>query len=93
MPNITQTADGQASHNANFDQLLGHVGTTTDTPTNQTKAAYPETKVVLVERDEEKWLKSIQMQFSEALKPAGRYVLRYTDTSRSDWPDLKLWGR
>ncbi|KAJ9636990.1 hypothetical protein H2204_005138 [Knufia peltigerae] len=89
MPNITQTADGQASHNANFDQLLGHVGTTTDTPTNQTKAAYPETKVVLVERDEEKWLKSIQMQFSEALKPAGSYGVG----KRSGYSDVPSGAR
>ncbi|RVX70421.1 hypothetical protein B0A52_05920 [Exophiala mesophila] len=70
-----------------FDQLLGHVGATTDAPTilfwQELIAAYPEAKVVLVERDEDKWLKSIRVLFSESLNPVGRYILRYTDPGRT----------
>ena len=45
-----------------WNQLLGHVGATTDQPcaifTEELVNAYPEVKVVLVERDVEKWYKS-----------------------------------
>lgn len=45
-----------------FDSLLGHVGACTDQPaavmTEELLAAYPEAKVVLVERDIDKWFES-----------------------------------
>ncbi|KXH47567.1 hypothetical protein CNYM01_11912 [Colletotrichum nymphaeae SA-01] len=45
-----------------FDQLLGHCGAVCDMPANffgpELVAAYPESKVVLVERDIESWYKS-----------------------------------
>ena len=70
-----------------FDQLLGHVGATTDIPSilfwRELLAAYPEAKVVLVQRDEEKWLASIRVLLTAGLNPVGRYVLRYTDPNRT----------
>jgi hypothetical protein len=45
-----------------FDQLLAHWGACTDQPANvfaeELVSAYPEAKVVLVERDEDKWYRS-----------------------------------
>lgn len=45
-----------------FDHLLGHVGACTDQPAaivaKELVAAYPEAKVILVERDIDKWFKS-----------------------------------
>jgi hypothetical protein len=70
-----------------FDQLLGHVSATTDVPSilfwRELVEAYPEAKVVLVERDEEKWLNSIQVLLEGVLNPVGRYVLRFTDPGRT----------
>lgn len=47
---------------AEFDKLLGHVAAVTDAPCTifgvELMEAYPEAKVVLVERDIEKWYKS-----------------------------------
>ncbi|KAK3709597.1 hypothetical protein LTR37_010818 [Vermiconidia calcicola] len=47
---------------AEFDQLLGHWGGTTDQPAaffaEELVQAYPEAKVVLVERDVDRWYKS-----------------------------------
>lgn len=66
-----------------FDQLLGHCGAVTDTPCcffwEELIEAYPEAKVVLVERDEQKWLESFSILLEGSLNPFGRYVLRYTD--------------
>lgn len=70
-----------------FDQLLGHVGAVTDTPCcifwKELIEAYPDAKVVLVERDEEKWLTSMRVLISGVLNPVGRYVLRHTDAART----------
>jgi len=41
--------------------------------------AYPEAKVVLVEREEEAWLRSCGALLDGALDPFGLYVLRFTD--------------
>jgi hypothetical protein len=66
-----------------FDQLLGHSSAITDVPAicfwRELLAAYPEAKVVLVERDVDKWLLSFGILVEGSLNPLGRYVLRYTD--------------
>ena len=66
-----------------FDQLLGHCGAVTDTPgvmfAEELLAAYPEAKVVVVERDVEKWLPSIGVLLDGVLNPVARYVFRFTD--------------
>ncbi|KAK0838154.1 hypothetical protein LTS02_017829 [Friedmanniomyces endolithicus] len=41
--------------------------------------AYPDVKVVLVERDEDKWYKSCCILLDGVLDRFGRYVLRFTD--------------
>lgn len=65
-----------------LDQVLGHCGAVTDTPCavlwRDLVAAYPEAKVVLVERDEERWLKSISTLLEGFLNPLV-YVLMYTE--------------
>lgn len=72
---------------AEFDKLLGHSGAITDVPAiifwRELMEAYPEAKIVLVSRDEEKWLKSMKGLVSGILNPVGRYVLRNTDPSRT----------
>ncbi|TKA29949.1 hypothetical protein B0A54_15075 [Friedmanniomyces endolithicus] len=66
-----------------WDQLLGHCGAVTDVPAacfwRELSEAYPEAKVVLVVRDEDKWFKSCCTLLDGALDPFGLYVLRFTD--------------
>lgn len=68
---------------AEYDQLLGHCAAVTDSPGccmwEELVEAYPEAKVVLVERDEAKWVKSFGVLLEGVLNPFGRYVLQYTD--------------
>jgi hypothetical protein len=69
-----------------FDQLLGHCGAVNDTPCclfwRELMDVYPDAKVVLVEREEEKWLASIRVLMEGCFNPVGRYVLRYTEPTR-----------
>ena len=66
-----------------FDALLGHCGAVTDAPCvhfwQELVDAYPDAKVVLVERDVEKWLPSIGILIEGVLNPVSRDVLRCTD--------------
>lgn len=66
-----------------FDQLLGHVSATTDAPSvlfwEELMEYYPDAKIILVERDIEKWFDSISILLEGVLNPFGRYVLQYTD--------------
>lgn len=66
-----------------FDQLLGHVGATTDAPSvlfwEKLMEYYPKAKIVLVDRDVEKWFASISVLLEGVLQPINLYVLRYTD--------------
>ncbi|KAF2764956.1 hypothetical protein EJ03DRAFT_331419 [Teratosphaeria nubilosa] len=55
-----------------WDQLLGHVGAVTDSPAcefaEELTEAYPEAKVVLVERDEDAWFKSFDNAAIKAME-------------------------
>ena len=66
-----------------FDQLLGHTSAVSDAPCmvmwEELIDAYPEAKVVLTQRDEEKWLRSCQGLLEGTLNPVSRYGLRYLD--------------
>ncbi|MCJ1312654.1 hypothetical protein MMC25_006329 [Agyrium rufum] len=66
-----------------FDQLLGHCGAVTDAPAvlfwRELIEAYPDAKIILVERDEERWLPSFSVLIEGVLNPMGRYVFRFTD--------------
>ena len=74
---------GKPYGRAEFDQLLGHCGAVTDGPAclfwEELIDAYPEAKVVLVEREEQGWLKSFSFLLAGTYRPWGRYFLRYTD--------------
>lgn len=74
---------GKQYGRAEFDQLLGSSAAITDTPGcvfwEELIEAYPEAKVVLVSRDEDKWLVSIGGLIDGVLNPFGQYVLRFTD--------------
>lgn len=66
-----------------FDRLLGHCGAVTDTPAvmfwEELVQAYPDAKIVIVERDVERWLPSIGVLLDGVLNPVARYVFRFTD--------------
>lgn len=68
-----------------FDALLGHCGAVTDAPAvifwRELIDAYPEAKIVLVERDVQKWLPSCATLLAGVLNPVAGYVLRFTDPS------------
>lgn len=71
---------------AEVEKLLGDNGAVTDAPCTvfwkELVEAYPEAKVVLAERDEDKWLQSTRTLATGVLNPVGRYVLRFTDPGR-----------
>lgn len=66
-----------------FDRLLGHVSATRDAPSilfwEELMEYYPSAKIILVDRDVEKWFASISVLLEGILNPFGRYVLQYTD--------------
>lgn len=66
-----------------FDQVLGDYSAITDNPGvalwRELIEAYPEAKVVLVVRDEDRWVPSIGGLIDGILGPAPTYVLRHTD--------------
>lgn len=66
-----------------FDKLLGHTSAVTDAPCfvfwKELADAYPEAKIVLVERDEDKWYKSCDGLVGGSFNPLIMYVLQYTD--------------
>ena len=76
---------GRNPTRAELDQVLGDSGAVTDAPcavlASDLLKAYPTAKVVLVERDEDRWNKSISGLLSETLNPIVIYVLRFTDPS------------
>ena len=65
-----------------WDDLLGNYGAVTDSPAicfaEELIKAYPEAKVVLVERDIEKWYKSFEVMITEMYNPIIK-VLRILD--------------
>lgn len=72
---------------AEFDKLLGDSAAVADVPCimfwRELVEAYLEARVVLVHRDEEKWLESIRVAVVGILNPVGRYILRFTDPGRT----------
>ena len=66
-----------------LDQVLGHCGAVTDVPCavlwRDLLAAHPQAKVILVVRDEERWLASISALLEGMLHPLVRHVLVHTD--------------
>ncbi len=67
---------------ADWDKLLGHVAAVTDVPAAlfgpELMEAYPDAKVVLVEREIEPWYKSWEIMLEAAFNPLLK-VLAYTD--------------
>lgn len=66
-----------------FDMVLGECGAVNDAPCisfwKELIDTYPDAKVILVERDEEKWLASIRVLVEGLCGFMPRYVLIYTD--------------
>lgn len=64
---------------ADWDEVLGHCSATTDFPCalfwRELCAAYPEAKVVLVQRDEDRWYKSfVEGVIDTQYSPSGAFV-------------------
>ena len=74
---------GKSFGRAEFDKLLGHTSAVSDTPCfvmwKELTEAYPEAKVILTKRDEDKWLVSARGLVEGTLNPVSRYVLRFLD--------------
>ncbi|KAL9621687.1 MAG: hypothetical protein Q9160_003940 [Pyrenula sp. 1 TL-2023] len=70
-------------YRAHFDQLLGHCEAVCDVPGaalwRELVAAYPEARVVLVERDLDRWVRSMEVLLDASLNPVGQYLFRYLD--------------
>lgn len=66
-----------------FDMVLGECGAVNDAPCisfwKELIDVYPDAKVVLVERDEEKWLASVRVLVEGLCGVMPRYVLSYAD--------------
>lgn len=75
--------EGRTATRRELDQVIGHCGAVTDTPCavlwRELLAAYPEAKVVLVERDEDNWARSMDPLLEGSLNPLVVHVLRFTD--------------
>jgi hypothetical protein len=71
---------------AEFDQLLGHCGAAGDGPAfmfwKELLEAYPDAKVILVDRDREKWLRSMRQVVEALLTPASK-VMGVLEPSRA----------
>ncbi|KAK5937440.1 hypothetical protein PMZ80_010447 [Knufia obscura] len=70
-----------------FDQLLGHCAAVTDVPSviflRELLEAYPDVKVVLVDREQEKWLTSMRTLIGGILSPVNQYVVKNVDSKRT----------
>ncbi|KAM0711509.1 hypothetical protein Q7P35_000875 [Cladosporium inversicolor] len=66
-----------------FDSLLGHSAAVTDAPAvpfwKELADAYPEAKIVLVERNLKKWLPSCELLITGFLNPVEGYFLRFAE--------------
>ncbi|KAL9115767.1 MAG: hypothetical protein Q9227_000135 [Pyrenula ochraceoflavens] len=76
-------SDSGFDYRAHFDQLLGHCQAISDVPGvvlwRELVAAYPDAKIVLVERDLDKWVRSMEVLLDASLNPIGQYLFRYLD--------------
>ncbi|KAF2159491.1 hypothetical protein M409DRAFT_70947 [Zasmidium cellare ATCC 36951] len=75
---------GEAFTRKDWDELLGHCSATTDFPCaafwRELCAAYPEAKVVLVQRDEDKWYTSfVEGVIDSQLSSSGKFVRDYVE--------------
>jgi hypothetical protein len=74
---------GQVNYRQQFDAVIGHCGAVTDHPAfvfwQELVDAYPDAKVVLVERDEDKWYTSVIGLVEGILNPFAVYFLRFAD--------------
>ncbi|WPH02979.1 Hypothetical protein R9X50_00585100 [Acrodontium crateriforme] len=69
---------------ADWDALLGNCGAVTDMPCvmfwRELYAAYPEAKIVLVQRDEDAWFRSFSEGVLDAMfAPAGKFSRQYVE--------------
>lgn len=66
-----------------FDHLLGHWAAVTDLPAalfaNELVTAYPDAKVVLIERDVEKWYKSFSEAIISSVQPGYMVIVEKLD--------------
>jgi hypothetical protein len=66
-----------------FDQLLGHAQAISDVPGvslwRELAAAYPDARIILVERDIDNWVRSMENLLDASLNPVGQYLFRYLD--------------
>ena len=86
--------NGEPFTRENWDQLLGKYGAVTDAPSicfaEELINAYPETKIVLVERDVETWYSSFEGLMNEYYLPIHR-VLQYLDPQLIG-PSARMWA-
>ena len=74
---------GKPYGRAEFDALLGHCAAVTDMPCaafgEELMAAYPEAKIILVERDVEDWHKSFDIIITELFSKAADVSVKYLE--------------
>lgn len=76
--------NGKSFTRADWDELLGHCAATTDAPLclfwRELIEAYPEAKVVLVQRDEDKWYKSFcTSTIDNMFSTSGQFTRKYVE--------------
>ena len=75
---------GKPFSRADWDELLGHCAAVTDMPCaafwSELVQAYPEAKVVLVQREEGRWAESFNEGVVESMfSPSGTFVRKYVE--------------
>merc|ERR1711879_49874 len=79
-----------------FKEMYEHVAATTDTPSylfwEQILEVFPDAKVILVERDEDKWAKSLESHFvKERKQNLGGWLLMYCPRFLFQLLQYPLW--
>lgn len=81
--------DGRDFNRADWDQLLGHCQAVLDVPaicfSEELMKAYPEAKVILTSRDEDKWVRSMRALYHSMEAPSRKLKLRWNEVIGGEW--------
>ena len=89
-PRSTKKQIGRAGFDMLLDDCAAITGTACMIFWKELMEVYLEAKIILIERDKDKWVASMKVLVFRILKPIMRYILNYTDPSR-EWESLRSW--
>ena len=87
-PRVNKTT-GKVFDRKDFDQVLGHCQAAADFPatafSEELMRMYPDAKVILTTRNEDKWVKSMQMLYHSFANPSWRLRKMWANLVGNDW--------